>query len=158
MRAFLQNATQPLDITVAANQGTVGVNAENGPRRAVLMGEPPQEIEGVTTIQTDTTASALVNVMPPDGDEPLATLQISGNSTVQIEQATAPRFGLSAQPFRLNLDVQAGRVRFFLPFFEGRPVAVTLTTPHGQADVSDPGRYTVEVSADATQALSLIHI
>ena len=43
-------------------------------------------------------------------------------------------------------------MRFFLPFFEGRPVAVTLTTPHGQADVSDPGRYTVEVSADATQA------
>ena len=152
VRAFVQNATQPLDINVQANQGTVGVNAENGPRRAVLMGEPPQEIEGVTTIQTDTTASALVNVMPPDGDEPLATLQISGNSTVQIEQATAPRFGLSAQPFRLNLDVQAGRVRFFLPFFEGRPVAVTLTTPHGQADVSDPGRYTVEVSADATQA------
>lgn len=152
MRAFLQNATQPLDITVQANQGTVGINAENGPRRAVLMGEPPQEIEGVTTIQTDTTASALVNVMPPDADEPLATLQISGNSTVQIEQATAPRFGLSDQPFRLNLDVQAGRVRFSVPFFEGRPVAVTLITPHGQVEVGDPGRYTVEVSADATQA------
>ena len=59
VRAFVQNATQPLDINVQANQGTVGVNAENGPRRAVLMGEPPQEIEGVTTIQTDTTASAL---------------------------------------------------------------------------------------------------
>ncbi len=151
VRAFLQNATQPLDITIQANQGTVGVNAENGPLRAVLMGEPPQQVEGVTTIQTDTTASALVNVMPPDADEPLATLQISGSATVKIEQATAPRFGLSAQPYHLNLDVQAGRARVSLPLFEGRPVAVTLTTPQGQAEVSEPGRYTVEVSAEATQ-------
>lgn len=151
LRAFVQNATQPLDITVQANQGTVGVRAENGPGRAVLMGEPPQEIEGVTTIQTDTTASALVNVMPPDGDEPLATFQVSGNSTVQIEQATAPRFGISNQPFQMNLDVQAGRVRLYVPFFEERPVAITLATPHGQAEVNDPGRYIVEVGTEATQ-------
>ncbi len=149
--AFVQNATQPLDITAQANQGTVGINAENGPRRAVLVGEPPQEVEGVTTIQTDTTASALVNVMPPDADEPLAVLQISGNSTVQVAQATAPRFGSSAQPYQLTLDAQAGRVRIFLPFFEERAVAMTLTTPHGRAEVREPGRYTVEVGADATQ-------
>lgn len=149
--AFVQNATQPLDVTVQANQGTVGVNAENGPRRAVLAGEPPEEVEGVTTIQTDTTASALVNVMPPDADEPLAVLQISGNSTVQVARASAPRFAGSAQPYQLNLDAQAGRVRIFLPFFEGRPVVLILTTPHGQAEVGDPGRYTVEVGADATQ-------
>ena len=90
VRAFVQNATQPLDVTVQANQGTVGINAENGPRRAVLVGEPPEEVEGVTTIQTDTTASALVNVMAPAADEPLAVLQISGNSTVQVAQASAP--------------------------------------------------------------------
>ena len=151
VRAFVQNATQPLDVTVQANQGTVGINAENGPRRAVLVGEPPEEVEGVTTIQTDTTASALVNVMAPDADEPLAVLQISGNSTVQVAQASAPRFGGSDQPYQLNLDAQAGRVRIFLPFFEGRPVVMSLTTPHGRAEVRDPGRYTVEVGADATQ-------
>ena len=151
VRAFVQNATQPLDVTVQANQGTVGINAENGPRRAVLVGEPPEEVEGVTTIQTDTTASALVNVMPPDADEPLAVLQISGNSTVQVAQASAPRFGGSDQPYQLSLDAQAGRVRIFLPFFEGRPVVMSLTTPHGRAEVRDPGRYTVEVGADATQ-------
>jgi hypothetical protein len=151
VRAFVQNATQPLDVTVQANQGTVGINAENGPRRAVLVGEPPEEVEGITTIQTDTTASALVNVMPPDADEPLAVLQISGNSTVQVAQASAPRFGGSDQPYQLNLDAQAGRVRIFLPFFEGRPVVMSLTTPQGRAEVRDPGRYTVEVGADATQ-------
>lgn len=151
VRAFVQNATQPLDVTVQANQGTVGINAENGPRRAVLVGEPPEEVEGVTTIQTDTTASALVNVMAPDADEPLAVLQISGNSTVQVAQASAPRFGGSDQPYQLNLDAQAGRVRIFLPFFEGRPVVMSLTTPQGRAEVRDPGRYTVEVGADATQ-------
>ena len=96
----MQNATQPLDVTVQANQGTVGINAENGPRRAVLVGEPPEEVEGVTTIQTDTTASALVNVLPPDADEPLAVLQISGNSTVQVAQAVQTA----------NLDFPTGKV------------------------------------------------
>lgn len=152
LRAFLQNATQPLDTTVLANQGTVGINVDNGPRRAVLVGEPPQSVEGATTIQTDTTASALVNVMPPDEEDPLAVLQLSGNSTARLAQATAPRFGLSEQPYMLSLDVQGGQVRFFLPPFDGRPVVMTLTTPHGSAEVREPGRYTLEVTSEAMQA------
>lgn len=152
LRAFLQNATQPLDTTVLANQGTVGINVDNGPRRAVLVGEPPQSVEGATTIQTDTTASALVNVMPPDEEDPLAVLQLSGNSTARLAQATAPRFGLSEQPYMLSLDVQGGQVRFFLPPFDIRPVVMTLTTPHGSAEVREPGRYTLEVTSEAMQA------
>jgi len=151
LNAFLQNATQPLDITVQANQGTVGINVDNGPRRAVLVGEPPQSVEGATTIQTDTTASALINVMPPDADEPLAVLQLSGNSTARLAQATAPRFQRSDQSFVLVLEVQAGQARFFLPPFEGRPVSMTLTTPQAMAEIHDPGSYTVEVGSDATQ-------
>ncbi len=152
LTAFVQNATQPLDVTVQANQGTVGINADNGPRRAVLVGEPAECIESAMTIQTDTTASALVNVMPPDVEEPLAVLQLSGNSTARLAGATAPRFNGSNQPYALSLDVQAGQVRFILPAFVGRDVVMTLTTPQGTAEVRDPGRYTIEVSDEATQA------
>jgi len=151
LNAFVQSATQPLDMTVQANQGTVGINVDNGPRRAVLVGEPPQSVEGATTIQTDTTASALINVMPPDADEPLAVLQLSGNSTARLAQATAPRFRRSDQPYVLDLEVQAGQLRFFLPPFEGRSVTMSLTTPQATADIRDPGRYTVEVNSEATQ-------
>lgn len=151
LRAFLQNSTRPLEVTVQANQGTVGVNAENGPRRAVLVGEPPQEVEGATTVQTDNTASALVNVVPPDGEAPIAALQVSSNSTVELERAAAPRFGLSAQPHRLNVDVQSGRVRLDVPPFIDRKVELSLTTPQGSVAIDAPGRYTLEVDGDVTQ-------
>lgn len=151
VRAFLQNAEQSLDITVQANQGTVGINEENGPRQAVLVGEPPQDVDGAAMLQTDTTASALVSVMPPDGETPLAMLQISSNSTANLAQATAPRFGTSQQPYRLAMELEAGRVRLDLPPFRTRPVEVLLTTPQGEIDVRTPGRYTVEVNGDVSQ-------
>lgn len=148
---FLQNAVQSLDMTVQANQGTVGINQENGPSRAVLMGEPPQTVESLATIQTDTTASALLEVVPPDGDQALSVIQISSNSTVRLAQATTPRFSMSEQPYRLILELQSGRVRVDLPFFEGRPVEMTLITPQGEVAVHDSGRYVLEVNGDVTQ-------
>jgi hypothetical protein len=150
--AFVQNATQPLNISVQANQGTVGIEEENGPRRAVLVGEPAQPLNPVASIRTDTTASALMTVVPPNQAEPLVTLQVSGNSTVQLNEATAPRFGLSGQSHRMNVDLQAGRVRLDIPPFNQRATELTVTTPQGGAiDLRDPGRYMLEVNDDATQ-------
>lgn len=149
--AFLQNATQPLDVTVQANQGTVGVNEPNGPRRAVLVGEPPGEVGAGATIQTDTTASALLTVTPPDEAEPLAIMQISGNSTVQLAEAAAPRFRWSNHPNRLEVDIQTGRLRVDNLFGAARPLTLAVTTPQGRVDVNQSGRYTFEVNGDTTQ-------
>lgn len=150
--AFLQNATQSLEISLQANQGTVGIEEANGPRRAVLFGEPAQSIDPVATIRTDTTASALMTVASPEQQEPLVTLQVSSNSTVLLDQATAPRFGISNEPNRMNIDLQAGRVRLDVPSFTERPVELTLTSPHGgTVNIRDSGRYMLEVNNDSTQ-------
>jgi hypothetical protein len=151
--ALIQSATQALDIAVQANQGTVGIEVANGPRRAVLAGEPAQVVSPQTSIRTDTTASALMTITPPDQPEPLVSLQIAGNSTVQLDQATAPRFRLSRQPHRLGIDLQAGRARLDVPPFGERPLEITVTTPQGaMIDIREPGRYSLEVSNDVTQA------
>ena len=152
VNAFVQNAAQSLDIAVQANQGTVGLETLNGPRRAVLVGEPPQTVEPSASIRTDTTAAALIAVTPPDELQPLMSLQVSSNSTLQIDEATAPRFGASRQPYRMNLDLQAGRVRLDVPPFDGRSLEVEVTTPQeALIDIREPGRYVLEVSNDATQ-------
>lgn len=152
LNAFLQNATQSLDITVQANQGTVGIEEQNGPRRAVLVGEPAQPVGAQSSIRTDTTASALMTVTPPDAQDTLLTLQVSGNSTVLLDQVKAPRFGLSRHPNRMVIDLQAGRVRLDIPPFSDRPLEVEVTTPQGGSiDIRDPGRYMLEVDNDATQ-------
>jgi hypothetical protein len=150
--AILQNSTRTLDIALQANQGTVGIEEANGPRRAVLVGEPPQSISPVATIRTDTTASALMTVASPDDQQSLVTLQVSSNSTLLLDEATAPRFGVSRQPHKMNIDLQAGRVRLDIPAFTQRPIDLTLTSPHGgTVSIRDSGRYMLEVNGDATQ-------
>ncbi|MCA9867420.1 MAG: hypothetical protein KIS95_05620 [Anaerolineae bacterium] len=150
--ALLQNATQALDVVVQANQGTVGIEGQNGPRRAVLAGEPAQPVGPQTSIWTDTTASALMTVMTPEGQQTLVTMQVAGNSTLQLDQAAAPRFGVSNRSFRVLVDLQAGRVRLDVPRFGSRPLELALTTPQGgRIDVIESGRYTLEVSNDVTQ-------
>lgn len=154
--ALLQNATQGLDVTVQSNQGTVGIEEQNGPRRAVLAGEPAQPIGPQTSIRTDTTASALMTVMTPEGQQTLATMQVAGNSTIQLDQAIAPRFGVSSHSFRILVDLQAGRVRVDMPSFGVRPLELALTTPQGgRVEVSESGRYMLEVSNDVTQVTVL---
>lgn len=152
INAFLQNSTQSLNISVQANQGTVGIEDQNGQRRAVLVDEPPQAVGSQASIRTDTTASALMTVRSPERPEPLTTLQVSSNSTVQLMEASAPRFGLSDNAYRMNLDLQAGRVRLDIPNFASRPLEILLTTPQeGRISITEPGRYMLEVSNDVTQ-------
>ena len=156
VNALLQNATQSLVVVVQANQGTVGIEEQNGPRRAVLAGESAQPIGPQTSIRTDTTASALMTVMTPEGQQTLVTMQVAGNSTIQLEQAAAPRFGVSDHSFRVLVDLQAGRVRVDVPPFDVRPLNLALTTPQGgRVEVSESGRYTLEVSNDVTQVTVL---
>lgn len=150
--AFVQNADRSLEIAVQANQGTVGIEEQNGPRRAVLVGEPSQSVGPGASIRTDTTASALLTVTPPDRTEPYALLQVASNSTVQIDEGATPRFDVSNNPNRMGLDLQAGRVRVVIPPFEERPLEMTVTTPQGASvDIRRPGRYVLEVSNDTTQ-------
>lgn len=152
INAVLNNATEPLHLSLQANQGTVGIEESNGPRRAVLAGEPAQSINGQTTIRTDTTASALLSVMSSDQRSTLVILQISSNSTVYLSEATTPRFGVSDHPHRLEVDLQSGRVRIDIPAFERRPVDLTVTTPQdGVVEIHDPGRYLLEAGDVAAQ-------
>lgn len=150
-RAFMQNAMRNLEISVQANQGTVGIDEEGGPRRAVLSGEAPQTIDPIATIRTDTTASSLVEIKAPQIDNPVARLQVSSNSSVRLNQARTPRFGGSRQPNQLEVDLESGRIRVDIPFGTARPVNLDVVTPQGLITIREPGRYILEVNDDTTQ-------
>ncbi len=151
VRAFVESASRPMVATVQANQGTVGIDDPGGQRRAVLAGELPQEVEEAATILTDTTASALITIVPPDSNEVAAQLQISSLSNVSIDRITTPRFGASDRPNRLDMALQSGRVRLDIPESGTRQLLFQLETPHSTVEIGEPGRYTVEVSNDNTQ-------
>lgn len=151
VNAYLQNATKFLTVTVQANQGTVGIDDASDVRQAVLVGQPGKTIEPGASILTDTTATALVSVFPPDSERLLSRLQVYGNTTVMLEQADTPRFELSDSGRELHLDVATGRIRLTVPELAERPYLVTITTPQGKITIETPGQYSITATNANTQ-------
>lgn len=149
--AFFQNASQDLLMAVQANQGTVGIDDASGTRRAVILGETAEDLEPNSSILTDATATAIMLISTPTDESLLARLSIDGNSTVRINQATAPRFALSNADQEVELSLESGRIRFSLLESESRPIVMKLITPQGSVTIDAPGQYSVEVTNEATQ-------
>jgi hypothetical protein len=151
--AYIRNATQDLLTTVQANEGTVGIDDENGVRRAVLAGENAEPVESGSSILTDSTATALLYVRSPVEEDLLARLTVDGNSTVRLERATAPRFGWSSSQNTADYELESGRLRISLlkPADGETPLTINFTTPQGSVTINEPGQYTVGVDNEATQ-------
>lgn len=153
--AYIRNATRDLVTIVQANEGTVGIDDENGVRRAVIAGENEVAVDAGSSILTDATATALLFVNSADAESLLARLVIDGNSTVRIERATAPRFAWSSSQNTASYEMESGRMRVTLlepdDGHEEENLIVNLTTPQGEIVIADPGQYTVEVNNQAAQ-------
>ncbi|MFL7871544.1 MAG: hypothetical protein AB8I58_22135, partial [Anaerolineales bacterium] len=151
--AYIRNATQDLITTIQANEGTVGVDNESGVRKAVIAGENEELVESGSSILTDATATALLHVSDPVTEELLARVTIDGNSTVRVEQATAPRFNWSNVENEADYQLESGRLRVNLLEPEGDtlPLTINFTTPQGTVTINEPGQYAVEVNNQATQ-------
>ncbi len=151
--AFVQNSTKFLTVAVQANQGTVGIDDASDVRQAVLVGQPGQTIEPGATILTDATATALVSVFLPDSGKLLARTQVYGNTTVTLEKASTPRFGVSDTGQAIHFDLETGRMRLTIPAIEERPFLVTVTTPQGKTTIESPGQYSLTANNAETQVI-----
>lgn len=151
VNAFLQNATELMDVRVQANQGTVRVDSESGVGGAVLAGGPAQLAEAGASVVTGNTETALITFFPPDNEQRLARLQVYGNTIVRVQQADAPQFALSDRSYEVALKLEAGRVRLALPEWEERPLNLYINTPQGDVLIRTPGQYSIIVTNEATQ-------
>jgi hypothetical protein len=150
--AALQNMKRPLHTILQANQGTVRVDNENNESSVLLAGEEGQSIEAEIRVLTDATSAATMLVYASDqAEQPLARLQIYSRSTVNLNEADAPRFTISDEAQTLNLYLDSGRLQLNIPEDGERPFLVTITTPHGEATFSESGQYAMLVNNEATQ-------
>lgn len=75
----------------------------------------------------------------------LATVQLYSNTTLQLQRARAPRFGISPEPHHLVLDMDSGRVRVFVPPRAPRTVLLQVFTPQAIVQTTD-GNVSIEVN------------
>ena len=149
--AYVQKATEFLNVTVQANKGTVGINDTTDLSRAVRAGEPGQQIVPGASIRTDSIASALILIFPPDEDRLMARLQLYGNTILTMEQAETPRFQVSDAAQTIELNLEGGRLHLSLPEFGERPLQTVVVTPQGAITITEPGQYSIIVNNEETQ-------
>lgn len=148
---LIQESTRSLDVTVQANQGTVGVRQNDGEPVAIFAGSPPQSLNPSGSILTNATDTALLLIQLPDVEQTIARLQIYGNTNVSLQRATTPRFEASSAEHRIGLSLDNGRVQLTVPPQEDRPVQVEMITPQGKIDVHEPGQYSIITNNVETQ-------
>lgn len=150
--AALQNMRQILPTYVQANQGTVRVDTAAGESAVVIAGQGALSLETGGRVLTDETSTASVLVYSTeDADVSLARLQIYSRSTVELEQADAPRFSVSNEEKMLALHLDNGRLQLIVPEDGRRPIAIVITTPHGRVNVLEPGQYAILADNEATR-------
>lgn len=156
LNRFLRHSTRPLTINVQANQGTVVVYQDNNGTRAVRPGDLPHSVSQNENVQTNATDTGLLLVYPPGSGEIAARIQVYGNSNVQIEEATSPRFSFNPDEQKLSLRLVSGRLQLIIPESSQVPFVVRVETPQGAAvTVRRAGHYSLWVSPAETQVAVL---
>lgn len=149
--SLVQESTRSLDVTVQANQGTVGVRQTGGEPVAIFAGNLPLNLNSSSSILTNATDTALLLAQLPDDEQTVARMQIYGNTNVSLQQATTPRFNASSAEHRIALSIDNGRIQLTIPQQEERPVIVEMITPQGRIDVREAGQYSVIANNVETQ-------
>ena len=151
INAFIQRASQSLDIVLEAHQGTVSLNDNQGEPRAILPGDPPKSFEAQASIRTGFPANGFLFINSPNEARQLARLQLFPNATLLVEQASSPRFEASGKPYELQLQLDNGRLHLKVLPDGTRPFLITLATPHGTIDIAEAGEYALDVALEETQ-------
>lgn len=149
--AFVQRAVRPLAIRVQANEGTVGIQQADNGTSALFAGDAPQDLGAGSTILTNATDTALLQVFTPDEAQVVARIQVYGNSNVGLIEGNTPRFGVSSAENRLILDLDSGRMLVTVPDLGDRGLFLHLTVPQGEITIREPGQYSISAVNQESQ-------
>lgn len=151
-RSYITQATiaRPLAMTVVS--GAVQVTPLNSSDTRPVVDQALVS-EG-TRVQTDNKASATLNLYADDqGREFLATITLYNNASLVVDASRVPRFGYSAEPDRLTLRLDQGRIRVSPQARAARPIDVEVQTPTSVATFGD-GSFSVDVMPEGTEVTS----
>jgi hypothetical protein len=130
-RSFLLHSSRPKTAYVTALSGTVQVQAP-GTTDPVAVTERRAVEEGSRLI-TDGTSRALLTVYASDPDtEAVATLQLSQDTAVSLQQVRSPRFAWSRDPHQIRAVLERGRAFFATQNAKDRDVEARLDTPQAE--------------------------
>lgn len=141
IRWYVINATQVHQTSLTAVRGTVQVQEPDAEAPFAVTVTKDDVPEG-STITTDATSQAFLEFFED------STLHLYNKTQVIIQKTQSPRFGLSAKPNTIVLEVTGGRVRIGVAPSMQSPLNFQVQTPHASVELEEDGSYSVEVSSE----------
>jgi hypothetical protein len=162
VRSYLFGATIAMPATVEAISGTVLVQGP-GERAATGISIDParqdvprlREMRAGSLVTTDSSSRAILTFhrSAPSGDDVvLGTVQLYNNTRAHITQSDSPRYGMSPNPDRIILRIDAGLTRIATARYDKLAPTVEVITPHCQVTLSE-GSYSVRVNDELSEVV-----
>lgn len=140
---YAVSATKPLPAELTSVRGIVLIgNANTAPTTSVTDGSTVA-FEETFAATTDETSQAIITF----ADDSSVTLY--GNTTVTLLQSRQPRFGLSSNPSRIQIELKQGRIRATAAR-TAADLSFAIITPHAEVQLGQ-GSYSVETNESDTQ-------
>lgn len=147
VRAVLLHSSRSKFAFLQASQGTAQLWAPNSADASAVIDRRPI-LEGSRIVTDNATKAVLTLSIDEAGQLVLATVQLSPNTSVQLEQARSPRFNVSQDPHRAEFGLGRGRLFLTVQEADQRDVQIRLVTPNAALDLK-PGVF--DVTADETE-------
>jgi len=149
IRSFLLHATRPEVAFIAATAGTAQLWAPSRDDPTAVTDR--RSIAEGSEVVTDAKAKALLTLASDDAGERVdATIQLSPDTAITLQQARSPRFQWSHDPHRIAFDFLRGRVYLTTQKTDDRDIVVHVTTPHADLTFSQ-GTFDILVEGAQTQ-------
>lgn len=139
VRAVLLHSTRSRHAFLEASQGTAQLWAPNDDDPAAVTQRRPV-VPGSRVVTDGATKAVMTLSDDEQGQESLATIQLSANTDMTLAEARSPRFDMSRDPHFGQLDFITGRLFLTIEQTDARDVRIQVTTPTGSVDLG-PGVY-----------------
>ncbi len=149
---FLFDSTIPINAVVAVGRGTAGLTTTDLNETFV---RSQRSITNNSVVSTDGLSQATLSFSDPLQPEILlASVTLFGNTSLDINQMTRPRFEWSSRGNEIVLEHVSGTVDVFIPGSE-RELNIRLTADDGTAVfLQDTGQFSVQVTPQQIRVLN----
>ncbi len=146
---YVMTSTRPKEARLEVIEGTVQLEEPGlGITAGVRPEANPRPVREGARVKTDGSSRAFIRFFDQSG------LTMATNTDVKLAVMRAPRFSLSSEPNRLEIEVDGGRATIGVALNVDRETELVVSTPQMTGVLAPGGNYELEVTNDGTQLVA----
>ncbi|MGD2144944.1 MAG: FecR domain-containing protein, partial [Anaerolineae bacterium] len=147
VRRYVRHSRIKQQASLQVQRGPLSV-VRGGRGRPVSVAEESDSVLEGSRIMAPNAASGrlMIETLRSTGATPIATVQLYDGTEFVLSSARSPRFAVSPLPHKVDLEMEAGRVRVNVFGNNERSTIVEVHTAHGQVSLEE-GSYEVKINS-----------